>query len=117
MSTYGMNNIEFLVNIEKLQEHISKEYAIVETAAKKKKVLTAFKSCEKIKQMIFEHDGATYDVMSEITPIATQGGESMKPLVDFICYRLSKWKYITGKNGRFDLDDVKVELEKVKKAI
>jgi hypothetical protein len=41
----------------------------------------------------------------------------MKPLIDYTCDGLLRWTYILGKIGRYDLDEVKVVLEKIKKAI
>jgi hypothetical protein len=126
MSKRGMRNIDFLVNIENLQVNLAKESYLAKTAAKKKKVLKAFVSCENIKKMIFEHDGAAYDIVETLVPIMVpnkydEAGEeveqSMKPLIDYTCDGLLRWTYILGKNGRYDLDEVKVELEKIKKAI
>lgn len=126
MSKRGMRNIDFLINIENLQVNLAKESFLSKTAAKKKKVLGAFISCEKIKKMIFEHDGSPYEIVETLVPIIVptnynEAGEeieqSMKPLIDYTCDGLSKWTYILGKNGRYDLDEVKAELKKIKKAI
>jgi len=126
MSKRGMRNIDFLVNIENLQVNLAKESYLAKTDERKEEVLEAFVSCENIKKMIFEHDNAPYDIVETLVPIMVpakynEAGEeveqSMKPLIDYTCNGLLKWTYILGKNGRYELDEVKVELEKIKKAI